>query len=265
MMEECAKRGIDVIVLDRPNPINGVVIDGPMLEEGIRSFVGYINVPYCHGMTIGELAQFFNGEYQIGCSLTVVPMKGWRREMTYADTGLAWIPTSPQIPEEDSPLFYPMTGLLGELKLVDIGVYYTLPFKIVGAPWINADRFANALNAQHLPGVVFVPFQYKPFLGHYRNELCQGVKIIVTDPAKIRPVAVDYLLMGILKTLYPQIVEKRLQQLTVAQKKAFSQVNGSAQILNALLQEKYVVWKLIDFHRKERERFAQQRKKYLLY
>ncbi len=158
-----------------------------------------------------------------------------------------------------------MTGLLGELKLVDIGVYYTLPFKIVGAPWINADRFANALNAQHLPGVVFVPFQYKPFLGHYRNELCQGVKIIVTDPAKIRPVAVDYLLMGILKTLYPQIVEKRLQQLTVAQKKAFSQVNGSAQILNALLQEKYVVWKLIDFHRKERERFAQQRKKYLLY
>lgn len=101
VMEEAAKRNIPVIVLDRPNPINGVIVDCPMLEEKWRSFIGYINVPYCHGMTIGELARFFNEKYEIGCKLKVVLMKGWKRSMSYKDTGLQWVPTSPHIPEAD--------------------------------------------------------------------------------------------------------------------------------------------------------------------
>ena len=114
---EAAKAGIEVIVLDRPNPINGLIVDGPMLEDEWRSFIGYVSVPYCHGMTIGELARFFNEEYKIGCKLEVIPMKGWNRSMSYRDTGLAWIPPSPNIPEPDTPLFCPATGILGELQM----------------------------------------------------------------------------------------------------------------------------------------------------
>ena len=158
VMEEAAKRKIPVMVLDRPNPINGLIVDGGMLEEKWRSFIGYVNVPYCHGMTIGELATFFNGEYKIGCNLKVIPMKGWKRTMTFKETGLAWVPTSPHIPEADTPLFYASTGILGELNMVNIGVGYTLPFKVVGAPWIDAEAFAEKLNSQHLRGVHFFPF-----------------------------------------------------------------------------------------------------------
>ena len=143
VMEEAAKRNIPVIVFDRPNPINGLIIDGGMLEEKWRSFLGYVNVPYCHGMTIGELATFFNEEYRIGCKLKVIPMKGWKRTMSFKETGLTWIPTSPHIPEADTPLFYASTGIIGELDMVNIGVGYTLPFKVVGAPWIDAEAFAR--------------------------------------------------------------------------------------------------------------------------
>src|SRR5579872_3298425 len=172
MMEEAAKRGIEVIVLDRPNPINGIIVDGPMLEEKWRSFIGYINVPYCHGMTIGELAQFFNAEYKIGCKLKVVPMKGWNRAMSYRDTGLSWIPPSPNVPEADTPLFCPTTGILGELSILNIGIGFTLPFKVVGAPWVDAKEFADKLNAQKLPGVHFQPFHFRPFWGLYKGLDC---------------------------------------------------------------------------------------------
>ena len=105
--------------MDRPNPINGLIVDGPMLQTKWRSYIGYINVPYCHGMTIGKLARFFNDQYQVGCKLKIIEMKGWKRSMTYADTGLTWIPTSPYIPESDTPQFFASTGLLGELSLVN--------------------------------------------------------------------------------------------------------------------------------------------------
>lgn len=265
VMEEAAKRGIAVIVLDRPNPINGVIIDGPMLSENQRSFLGYVNVPYCHGMTIGELARFFNDEYLVGCNLKVVPMKGWKREMSYPDTGLTWIPTSPQIPEVDSPLFYPSTGILGELDLVNIGVGYTLPFKLVGAPWINAKKFAAELNTQNLPGVKFIPFHYRPFFGTFKGEDCHGVKIEVVDPKVYRPVTVDYMILGILKTLYPKIIDKKLSALSETKKKMFAQINGSSEILDILLNEKYIAWKLIKYQSDERKAFAEKRQKFLLY
>ncbi|KKM06209.1 hypothetical protein LCGC14_1746310, partial [marine sediment metagenome] len=172
VIEEAAKKNIKVIVLDRPNPINGIITNGPMLDEKYRSFLGYINVPYCHGMTIGELANFFNSEYKVNCNLEVILMKGWQRDMTFSDTGLSWIPTSPNMPEADSPYFCASTGILGELEIVSIGIGYTLPFKIVGAPWIDAEKFASNLNKQKLPGVIFFPFYFKPFYGAYRNQNC---------------------------------------------------------------------------------------------
>jgi uncharacterized protein YbbC (DUF1343 family) len=261
-MEEAAKRGIEVIVFDRPNPINGTTIDGPMLEEKWRSFIGYINVPYCHGMTTGELARFFNAEYSIGCKLTVIPMKGWKRSMTYRDTGLSWIPPSPNIPEPDTPLYYPSTGLLGELKILNIGVGYTLPFKIVGAPWIDAKDYAAKLNAQKWPGVHFVPFCYKPFYGLYKGQNCQGVLIQATDSARFQPIAVQYLLLGVLKSLYPKEFAARILQSTHLH--LFHQANGTDAIYRILTEEKYATWKLLAYHRLERELFREKRKKYLL-
>jgi uncharacterized protein YbbC (DUF1343 family) len=265
MMEEAAKRGIPVIILDRPNPINGVIVDGPMLEEAWRSFIGYVNVPYCHGMTIGELARYFNEQYDIGCQLKVVLMRGWKRAMSYKETGLHWIPTSPHIPESDSPLFYASTGILGELSLVNIGVGYTLPFKVIGAPWIHGRDLADQLNAQKLPGVSFFPFHYRPFYGTYQGEDCQGIKIMVTDEQAYRPVVVQYMILGLLKNLYPKQVNGHLAKLNSSKKNLFCKANGNEEMFTILNREKYVAWKLILYQKEEKEMFRKTRKKYLLY
>ena len=178
-MEEAVKAKIPLIVLDRPNPMGGLIVDGPMLEEVWRSFIGYVKIPYCHGMTIGELAGYFNEEYKIGCALTVVPLKGWKRGMSFCETGLSWVPTSPQIPEPDTPFFYPATGLIGHCSMTNIGIGYTLPFKLVGAPWISAEKLAATLNEQKLPGVFFQAYYFRPFFGKFKLENCQGIRIVI--------------------------------------------------------------------------------------
>ncbi len=264
-MEEAAKHKIPVVVLDRPNPMGGLVVDGPMLQEKWRSFMGYVNVPYCHGMTVGELASFFNEEYKIGCQLHVVAMRGWKRDMTYKETGLSWIPTSPYIPEADTPLYYASTGILGAIGVVNIGIGYTLPFKVIGAPWINSNELVLKLNAQQLPGVKFIPFHYKPFYGKFKDELCHGVKIMITDVHKYSPLSVQYMLIGILKSLYPKQFQAKLEQLTKLQKSLFCKVNGNADVLEMIEKEKYVAWKLIGYDKEERKNFLEKRKKYLLY
>ena len=264
-MEEAAKKNIKVIVLDRPNPINGIVVDGPMLDKNYKSFLGYINVPYCHGMTIGELAIFFNKEDKVNCNLEVVKMNLWKRDMSFSDTGLHWIPTSPHIPEVDSAMFYPSTGILGELNLVNIGVGYTLPFKIIGAPWIDAESFAENLNKQKLVGVKFIPFYFRPFYGAYKGEDCQGIKIIITNKLKYRPLAVQYLLIGMLKSLYPEKVKEKLEKQSKSKVKTFCLVNGNKEIYEFLKNEKFAAWKMIQFDEEKVKNFKLLRKKYLLY
>jgi uncharacterized protein YbbC (DUF1343 family) len=264
VMEEAAKMHIPVLVLDRPNPLGGLLVDGPMLEEGLRSFLGYINVPYCHGLTVGELAKYFNGEYQVRCDLTVIPMQGWQRHMIFKETGLIWMPTSPQVPNDETAFYYPTTGLLGELPIVNIGVGYTLPFKVVGAPWIDAQRFAQQLNAQNFPGVRFLPFHYRPFFGRFANQTCHGVLIAITDPHLFLPVTTQYLLMGILKALYPVQFQKGLEEVSQHQQEMFNKVNGTAKVYRLLKEEPYVVWKLRALHQKERARYLRKRESYLI-
>lgn len=261
-MEEAAKQNIPVIVLDRPNPINGLTIDGPMLDDKWRSFIGYVNVPYCHGMTVGELARLFNSEYKIGCQLHVVPMKGWKRRMSYADTGLTWIPPSPNIPEATTAWFYPTTGILGELGIVNIGIGYTLPFKVLGAPWINAEKFSKALNDQSFPGVHFEPYHYRPFYGKFANEECHGILIVITNPKEYLPVTTQYMIMGILKGLYPKHFKKSLEQ-AKGNKAMFDKVNGTDEIYKIMTETLHIVWPLRQYHLKERELFKELRKKYL--
>ena len=261
-MEEAAKNKIQVMVLDRPNPMGGLVVDGPMLDDAWRSYVGYINTPYCHGMTVGELARFFNEEYKIACDLIVIPMRGWTRDMTYHDTGLPWIPTSPHIPEDDSPFYYPSTGILGELQIVSIGIGYTLPFKLVGAPWVDGDIFAKHLNKQNLPGVHFQPFHYKPFYGKFKGQDCHGIRIIITNPSIYKPVSTQYLIIGILKSLYPSKFREALKK-SQNRKDMFCKVNGTEEVYQILSEKKYVGWALIALHEKRRHRFLKTRKKYL--
>jgi len=197
--------------------------------------------------------------------LKVVPMKGWKREMTYQETGLVWIPTSPQIPEADTPFFYPATGLLGELQLVSIGIGYTLPFKVVGAPWIDANAFVKALNEQNLKGVKFIPFHFKPYFGPYKGEECRGARILITDPKQFRPVSVDYMMMGVLKSLYPREVIQRLKNLPDSKRALFCKANGNTLIWDILVKEKYAGWKMVSVDKEERQSFLEKRQKYLLY
>lgn len=262
-MEEAAKNKIEVVVLDRPNPMSGLLIDGPMLEEKFRSFIGYVNVPYCHGMTIGELAHFFNEEYKLGCKLKVIPMKGWLRNMEFKDTGLKWIPPSPHIPESDTPFYCATTGMLGEIDLVNIGVGYTLPFKVVGASWIDADKFAKALNDQKLPGVHFTPFHYKPFYGSYKGVECHGVLIVIDNPRTYKPLKVQFALLGILKSLYPKKFEKSFSEIGDQKKRLFCLASGSSDVWSILQTEKYATWKLIEVDKDKRTSFIKKREKYL--
>jgi len=262
-MEEAAKRGIEVIVLDRPNPINGITVDGPMLDKEMRSFVGYINVPYCHGMTIGELARYFNGEYRVGCKLKVVPMKGWNRKMNFEETGLPWIPTSPHIPEASTAFYYPATGIMGELAFVNNGIGYTLPFKLVGAPWIDGKLYAKHLNAQKFPGVHFEPFHFRPFYGKYAKEDCQGVLVVITNRQSFKPVTTQYLLLGILKSLYPEKFNEAFSPES-RRLEMFHKVNGTKEIYKIMTQNPYFVWTLRGFQEKERDAFRKARRKYLI-
>lgn len=265
-MEAAAAYHLPLIVLDRPNPMGGLVVDGPLVEEKWRSFLGYIRIPYCHGMTIGELALLFNEEYHVGCTLTVIPMKGWKRSMTFTETGLPWVPTSPQIPECDTPFFYPTTGLIGHCSLTSIGIGYTLPFKLVGAPWINGDRLSATLNQQHLPGVYFQSYRFRPFFGKFKSENCQGVRIVVTDPSGYLPVTTQFTIMGVLKQLYPEPFSQCLDQLAANRdkKELFHKLAGSEEVLSLLLHEKYAIWKLRRLCVQGRDQFLPLRQKYLL-
>lgn len=261
-MEEAAKKNISVIVLDRPNPMGGKIVDGPMLDDGCRSFVGYINVPYCHGMTIGELARFFNTEYSVGCNLTVVPMRGWKRCMRFEQTGLPWVPTSPNIPEPSTAFFYPATGLLGELQLTSIGIGYTLPFKIVVAPWIDRKRFAHHLNEKGLEGVHFQETRVRPFSGKNIGKVCDGVLIVVTDWNRFNPIRVQYWIFDVLKRLYPTEFRESVAALT-KKSPIFHLVCGTEAIRTILLKEEHPYQKLIALHSEERFAFLKTRIKYL--
>lgn len=260
IMEEAAKKHVEVVVLDRPNPLGGEYVDGPMLEAKLKSFVGYLNVPYCHGMTIGELATFFQKENQVGCTLHVVPMKGWKRSMRFCHTGLMWMPPSPHIPNELTAVLYPATGILGTLSYVNIGIGYTLPFELVTAPWIDGKRFAMHLNKAKLPGVHFHETWIRPFWGLWKEKVCQGVQVIITDPVLFNPVRTFFLLISTLRDIYPSKTLAALKDLPPDS--LFAKVCGSSKIIEILKQE-HPYQALLDLHKEERQSFLKTRKLYL--
>jgi uncharacterized protein YbbC (DUF1343 family) len=181
------KHGRKAIVCDRPNPIGGAAVEGPMLVKGLESFVGLYPIPMRHGMTIGELARLFNDEFGIGADLEVVGMEGWRREMYFDATGVPWVLPSPNIPTLDSAIVYPGTVLF-EGTNVSEGRGTTRPFELIGAPWVVGEHFADALNRLELPGVRFRPVAFEPTFHKHAHARCGGCQIHVLDRAAFRPV-----------------------------------------------------------------------------
>lgn len=204
-MQAAAENNIEFIVLDRPNPLGGIKVEGNIVEEGFFSFVSQLPIPYIYGLTCGELAQMINGEGMIPnpCRLTVVKMKKWRRKMHFEQTGLPWVPTSPHIPFAHSSYFYPVSGILGELGYLSIGVGYTLPFELFAAEWIDAEELAEALNGKQLPGISFRPIHLKPFYGTGQGKNLQGVQVYLTDFAKARLTDIQFHVMETVASLYP--------------------------------------------------------------
>lgn len=186
-LRACARHGVDVIVCDRPNPIGGGDVEGPMLVSGYESFVGQFPIPMRHGLTMGELARVFNEHFGIGAPLEVVKMTGWTRAMYGDATDVPWVMPSPNMPTLESAVVYPGTVLF-EGTMASEGRGTTRPFEIVGAPWVNAERFAAAMNAHELPGVHFRPAVFEPTFQKHARTACGGCQIHVLDRRTFKPV-----------------------------------------------------------------------------
>lgn len=186
-LRAAARHGVPVIVCDRPNPIGGDAVEGPMLEPGFESFVGQFPIPMRHGMTIGELARLFNDAYRIGAALTVVAVEGWTRDMYFDATSLPWVMPSPNMPTLDTAIVYPGAVLFEGTQLSE-GRGTTRPFELLGAPWIDAERFAEGMNALALPGVHFRPAMFEPTFHKHVRHACGGVQSHVLNRGEYRPV-----------------------------------------------------------------------------
>src|SRR2546427_6984299 len=185
-MRVCARAGVAVVVLDRPNPLGGAVVEGNVPDPAFASFVGLYPLPARHGLTIGELAAYLNERHALGCNLTVVSMKGWRRAMLWESTGLPWVAPSPNMPTPDTARVYP-GGCLVEGTNLSEGRGTTRPFEWIGAPYLDGHRYADALNALGLPGVHFRPARFAPTFHKWAGRLCDGVQVHVTDRARFKP------------------------------------------------------------------------------
>ncbi len=214
VMEACAPLGIEVVVLDRPNPLGGNKIEGCYVEQPFNSFVSQYRIPYIYGLTVGELARMINDEGlnrgqkgdqpAVRCKLTVVPMEGWKRDMLYADTGLPWVLPSPNIPFSDSPMYYAASGICGELYgFLNIGIGYTLPFQVFGAVWMDPELLKDKLESYEIPGVSFRTIWYKPFSGSLKGQLVRGLQFFFTDYDKARLTEVQFHVMQAVAELYP--------------------------------------------------------------
>lgn len=263
-MEAAAENGKEFIVLDRPNPLGGVKIEGNLAEDEYISFVSQFKIPYLYGLTCGELALMLNGEKMLGkqCDLQVVKMKGWKRKMDYVQTGLQWIPSSPHIPHPHSAVFYPVSGILGELGYMSIGVGYTIPFQMFAAPWMKADELANSLNKLALPGVIFRPMYLKPFYSVGKGELLQGVQVHITDLNKAALSDIQFYVMQEVAALYPD--RAVFDHADKGRFNMFDKVSGSNQVRERFSKRNR--WEDVrDYWYKDVDAFRQLSKKYYLY
>ena len=262
LMEACAEQDKELVVLDRPNPLGGEKIEGCLVEDGYISFVSQFKIPYIYGQTPGELALMLNGESSKPCRLTVVPMYGWRRNMLWEDTGMPWVPSSPHVQTGHTAYFYPMTGIIGEFGYYSIGVGYTLPFELLGAPWIDAEKLSDEMNALCLPGLLFRPIHYKPFYSVFQGEQIQGVQIYITDYGKACLTEVQFRLLEVLNKMYPE--RAFFKEANPKRFRMFDQVCGTGYI-REVFGKRYLWSDIRDYWEKDVEQYRERAKQYYLY
>lgn len=265
-MEACADAGKEFMVLDRPNPLGGIKVEGPVIDEGCSSFVGRYPIPYLYGLTPGELAIYLNDEgLLIGgkkVKLTVIPMEGWERRMKFADTGMPWVLPSPHIPSPETAILSPATGILGELSRVNIGVGYTMPFRLITAPWIDADRLAARMDSLRLPGIMFRPVHIKPYYSTFKGEETHGVEVYVTDPDAAELTLVQFYAMQELAAMYPD--RKIFSGAAPARLDMFDKVCGTPRVRRTFCKN-YKVADLLPLWHKDLEWFREKKTAYHLY
>ena len=270
MMRSCAKLGIEVMVLDRPNPLGGLKVEGSYVEDGYYSFVSQYRIPYIYGLTVGELAQLINEEGlnrgQKGnlapahCSLTVIPMEGWARWMRYADTGLPWVAPSPNIPYPDTAICYPCSGLCGECPdYLNIGVGYTLPFATFAASWIDAEALKKRLESYGLEGVAFRTVHYKPFWGSCAGKMQHGVQYYFTDYEKAGLTLLQFYVMQAVRELYPD-----KNPFATGKYEMFDKVCGTDYV-RTVFKERYKVADILRFWTKDISDFRTLSRNYYIY
>ena len=259
LIEAAAQANREVIILDLPNPIRGDIVEGAGVDEkfvGIEMLSGF-SYPLRHGMTIGELALMFNETKQLGCKLTVLPMEGWRRDMWHDQTGLIWVPASPNMPHNFTPLYFATTGLF-QAANVSCGVGTTTPFQYLGAPWVDGEAFANAINDLAIPGLLAVQKYYPARICETPGlPLCDGAFLVCRDREQYRPVTAQLQLMDILAKMYPGQFD--------LEKHYLSRPRMGTDAICDRLQSGQSIADLIPQWAQSAEAFAVARKPYLLY
>jgi uncharacterized protein YbbC (DUF1343 family) len=272
MMRACAENGIEVMVLDRPNPLGGEKVEGCVVEPGFFSFVSEFRIPYVYGLTVGELAVLINeeglnrgqkgDEAPLKCRLTVIPMEGWHRNMLYQDTGLPWVLPSPNIPYPQSAIDYPSAGIAGEFNgYLNVGVGYTLPFEVFAAEWIDADALKARLDSYGLPGVAFRTIHFKPISGSKKGILVHGVQFHYTDYSAAFCTLTQFYVMQAVNELYP---ERNPFALSTDRNAMFDKVCGTDYV-RTTFGKRLKVEDILDYWLKDVDSFKALSRKYWLY
>jgi uncharacterized protein YbbC (DUF1343 family) len=253
-------------VLDRPNPLGGIKLEGNIVERGFESFVSQYPIPYVYGLTCGELAKLLNEEGFLKdgkrCKLTIVPMKGWKRTMTFEETGLPWVPTSPHIPESSSPKYYVSLGMLGELGVISEGVGYTIPFHTFAAEWIDSKLLAEKLNALKIEGALFRPLTFKPYYTKHKDKSLNGVQIYITDFDKAHLMSLQFLCMQVHHQLHPD--KNPFELADNSRITMFDKVAGSDQV-RKLFTKRMTYEDIRAYLQKDIETYRNTARRYFLY
>lgn len=272
VMRACAKKGIEVMVLDRPNPLGGLKVEGCCVEPGYYSFVSEFEIPYIYGLTVGELAIMINEEglnrgekgYEpaLKCKLSVIPMDGWRRKMSYIETGLPWVLPSPNIPYPQSAVNYPSSGITGEFNnYLNIGIGYTLPFETFAAEWIDAEALKKELDSYNLPGIAFRIIHYKPIAGSSKGKLLHGVQFYYTDYEAADITLTQFYVMQAVNRLYPEHNPFEMSKDRIGM---FDKVCGTDYVRRNF-SKRMEVSDIIDYWNKDVKKFKTLSKKYYIY
>ena len=260
----CSKHGVPVIVADRPNPIGGEAVGGPMLLKGFESFVGQFPMPLRHGMTIAELARYFNEAFGIGADLTVVPMDDWQRKMYYEETGLPWVMPSPNVPTVETAVVYPGTVLF-EGTNVSEGRGTTRPFELIGAPWVDAEALADKLATHELAGVYFRPVVFEPTFQKHAKQPCGGCQIHVLNRADFRPVEAAVAVLAEIRLQNPSAFQWRQPPYEYEHEKLPFDILAGSSDLRQQIEAELPVRTIYYSWLQENERFRTERKPFLLY